>query len=142
MLTADCLCTRRGQMSNYAGPPKFCHPPLNPGEVVSCCALNQSMHPRYLGSFSPNGSLIAPSDCGSDPTNPPSWKPGSQCLPAWAKQIASEGYEIGYYVRNNGEWGDVADNATWFKSWLDKMSALGGNAQYVDVFARIYSGQM
>jgi hypothetical protein len=62
-------------------------------------------------------------------------------LPAWAKQIASEGYEIGYYVRNNGEWGDVADNATWFKSWLDKMSALGGNAQYVDVFARIYSGQ-
>jgi hypothetical protein len=62
-------------------------------------------------------------------------------LPAWAKHIASEGYEVGYYIRNNGAWGDVADNATWIKSWQDKMSALGGNAQYVDVFARSFNGK-
>jgi hypothetical protein len=130
-----------GQMSTYAGPAKFCHPPRLPGEVVSCCALNQSMHPRYLGSFSPNGSLIVPSGCGSDPTNPPAWTPGSQCLPAWAKHIAQEGYEVGYYTRNDDQYGEVADNATWLKSWLGKMSALGGNAQYVDVFARTYNGK-
>ena len=62
-------------------------------------------------------------------------------MPAWAKKIAAEGYEIGYYVRNNGKWGEFADNSTWLKSWLDKMSALGGNAQYVDVFARSYNGK-
>lgn len=99
------------------------------------------MHPRYLGSYSPNGSVIVPCDCGTDPTNPPTWKPGSQCLPAWVKKIAAEGYEIGYYVRNNEHWGEFADNSTWLKSWLDKMSALGGNAQYVDVFARRFNGK-
>jgi hypothetical protein len=119
-----------GQMSNYCGPPSLAHPPLRPGEVVGCCVLNQSMHPRYLN------------DCGDLSTGaaPKPWVPGSQCLPAWARKLASEGTEVGYYVRK-GTAGDLSQNFTWFSDWLADMESLGGNAQYVDTYSRDYNGR-
>jgi hypothetical protein len=119
-----------GQMSNYCGPPRLAHPPLRLGEKTGCCVLNQSMHPRYL------------TDCGdlSSGAPPPPWKPGSQCLPAWAQKLAGEGTHIGFYVRK-GSKGDLANNLTFFVDWLNNMAKLGGNAQYVDTFARTYNGR-
>ena len=67
-----------GEMSNYCGPPKYAHPPLRPGEQVGCCLLNQSMHERYLDGCQ---------------TGVP-WQPGSQCLPAWARKVAADGYQV------------------------------------------------
>lgn len=103
-----------GQMSNYGGDPTQAMPPLLPGEQVGCCLRNRTMHPRYR-------------DAG---------------LPAWARKVASEGYEVGYYTRTLGA--DVENrlvaNVSWFATWLDNMKELGGNAQYVDQFARTVNG--
>jgi hypothetical protein len=63
-------------------------------------------------------------------------------LPAWARKVASEGYEVGYYTRTLGA--DVENrlvaNVSWFETWLSNMRDLGGNAQYVDQFARTVNG--
>jgi len=67
------------------------------------------------------------------------WTPGSQCLPAWAANLAAAGYSVGYYVRKGSD--DLLANLTWFETWLDDMAAVGGNAQYVDTFARTYNGK-
>lgn len=112
-----------GQMSNYAGPPKLAKPPLKPGEQVGCCLLEQPLHPRYLDNCTA-GSV---------------WTPGSQCLPDWARMVAASGGEVGYYTRM-GDSGFLG-NATWLESWLAGMARSGGNAQYVDTFARVYNGR-
>eukprot|EP00038_Savillea_parva_P018447 m.23738 g.23738 ORF g.23738 m.23738 type:complete len:638 (+) comp4099_c0_seq1:116-2029(+) len=111
-----------GQMSNYCGPPRLAKPPLKPNESTGCCLLEQPLHPRYV------------TDCAAGKA----WAPGSQCLPAWARHVADSGGQVGYYTRAGV--GGFLGNLTWIEQWLGDMAEAGGNAQYVDTFARVFNG--
>lgn len=82
---------------------------------MGCCLRNQTIHPRYA-------------DAG---------------LPDWARQVAAQGYDVGYYVRTLGydKQNRLLANLTWFETWLSNMAKAGGNAQYVDQFARTVNGR-
>ena len=98
------------------GDPRDAKPPLLPGEQVGCCLRNRTIHRRYTDAD----------------------------LPGWARGLTASGrYDVGYYTRTLG-WDNSARltaNVSWFKTWLDNMAAAGGNAQYVDQFARTHNGR-
>eukprot|EP01051_Picozoa_sp_SAG22_P021503 SAG22_NODE_4769_length_1169_cov_0.988785_2_plen_216_part_00 len=108
-------CPHRGPLRS-GGNPRDAKPPLLPGEQVGCCLRNRTIHRRYT-------------DAG---------------LPDWARGVAANGsYDVGYYTRTLG-WDNSARltaNVSWFKTWLANMRAAGGNAQYVDQFARTHNGK-
>ena len=109
-----------GQMSNYAGPAIYANPPLLPGEVVDCCALNYNIHNRYL----------------PDVVN------------FMRDSVVGLGYLGGYY--SAGYYGlpsdpkrllDTEAGKDWLLNWITKNNIdYFANSFYLDVVCRTYFG--
>jgi len=99
-----------GQMSNYAGPPMYAVPRLEPGEATGCCLPIPRIHQRYLPE-----------------------------LIDLASEMAKDGH-IGYYSRpkDTQELGDHGKR--FLLDWLQENMLNGANVFYIDVLGGRFFG--